>query len=219
MNLQLVLNFLDELAQNNNKEWMDAHRSWYEEAKEEFKMFVTHLLGELSIVDEGLMGLTPKDCIFRINRDIRFSKNKSPYKSNFGAYMSEGGKKSDNAGYYLHIQPHGESFIGGGMYHPSSDILSKVRQEIDYNASELKKIVSKADFQEYYGTIQGDKLKKAPKGYDTDHPNIEMLKLKDYVVIHKLSDEAITDDHFKDKAIQMFKTIEPFVRYLNVAIS
>ncbi|MDF9795795.1 uncharacterized protein (TIGR02453 family) [Catalinimonas alkaloidigena] len=219
MNSQLVLSFLDELAQNNNKDWMDAHRSWYEEAKEEFKVLVTQLLSELSVIDEGLVGLAPKHCIFRINRDIRFSKDKAPYKNNFGAYMSEGGKKSPNAGYYLHIQPHGESFIGGGMYHPSSEVISKVRQEIDYNASELKKIVSKADFQEYYGTIQGDKLKKAPKGYETDHPNIELLKLKDYVVIHKLSDDEIKSENFKDDAIRMFKTIEPFIRYLNVAIS
>jgi uncharacterized protein (TIGR02453 family) len=219
MNLQLVFSFLEELAQNNNKEWMDAHRKWYEQAKDEFKNLVTHLLGELSIIDEGLIGLTPKDCIFRVNRDIRFSKDKSPYKNNFGAYMSEGGKKSPNAGYYLHLQPNGESFIGGGMYQPDTDVLAKVRQEIDYNASELKKIVSEKDFKKYYGPIQGDKLKKAPKGYEPEHPNIELLKLKDFIVIHKLSDEEIIDEHFKAHAISMFKVMEPFVRYLNVAIS
>ncbi|WPP52194.1 DUF2461 domain-containing protein [Catalinimonas niigatensis] len=219
MNLQLVFSFLEELAQNNNKEWMDAHRKRYEQAKDEFKDLVTHLLGELSIIDEGLMGLTPKDCIFRVNRDIRFSKDKSPYKNNFGTHMSEGGKKSPNAGYYLHLQPNGESFIGGGMYHPDTDILSKVRQEIDYNASELKKIVSEADFTKYYGSIQGDQLKKAPKGYEADHPNIELLKLKDFIVIHKLSDEEVMHEHFKDRAIAMFKAMTPFVHYLNVAIS
>lgn len=133
--------------------------------------------------------------------------------------MSEGGKKSPNAGYYLHLQPHGESFIGGGMYHPDADILSKVRQEIDYNASELKKIVSEADFTKYYGSIQGDQLKKAPKGYEADHPNIELLKLKDFIVIHKLSDEEVMHAHFKDRAITMFKAMTPFVHYLNVAIS
>lgn len=219
MTLQLVFSFLEELAQNNNKEWMDAHRKQYEEAREEFKDFVAYVLGGLSIIDEGLAGLTPKDCIFRINRDIRFSKNKSPYKNNFGVYMSEGGKKSPNAGYYLHLQPHGESFIGGGMYQPESGILAKVRQEIDYNASELKKIVSEATFKKYYASIQGDKLKKAPKGYETDHPNIELLKLKDFIVLHKLSDTEVADENFKDEAISMFKAMEPFVRYLNVAIS
>jgi len=219
MSLKLVLDFLDELSVNNNKEWMDAHRGQYEEAKGEFKQLISHLLGELTFIDEGLQGLSPKDCIFRINRDIRFSKDKSPYKNNFGAYMSEGGKKSPNAGYYLHVQPRGESFIGGGMYHPDTDTLAKVRQEIDYNAAELKNIVSGEHFKKYYSTIQGDMLKKAPKGYPTDHPNIELLKLKDYIVIHKLSDEELTAPDFKERALEMFGAMEPFVRYLNVAIS
>ena len=219
MNNQLLLHFLSELEQNNNKEWMDAHRDWYHQAKEEFQNFVHFLLGEMSVVDEGLLGLQPKDCIFRINRDIRFSKNKSPYKNNFGVFMSEGGKKSPNAGYYLHIQPGNESFIGGGMYHPESDALSKVRQEIDYNAGELKEITSQKAFKKYFDTIQGEKLKRAPKGYQPDHPNIELLKLKDFVVIHKLQDEELVKENFGYKTIQIFKAMEPFVHYLNVAIS
>ena len=198
---------------------MDAHRDWYQEAKNDFLSLVSYLLGEMSVVDEGLMGLQPKNCIFRINRDIRFSKDKSPYKNNFGVYMAEGGKKSPNAGYYLHLQPGDESFIGGGMYHPDSEILAKIRQEIDYNASELKHITEKEDFKNFFGTIQGEKLKRAPKGYEQDHPNIELLKLKDFVVMHKLTDKELEDNKFKEKAIDMFKAMEPFVHYLNVAIS
>jgi uncharacterized protein (TIGR02453 family) len=219
MNTQIILHFLTELEQNNNKEWMDTHRDWYHQAKEEFQSFVRFLLGEMSVIDETLLGLQPKDCTFRINRDIRFSKDKSPYKNNFGVFMSEGGKKSPNAGYYLHIQPSNESFIGGGMYHPASDALAKVRQEIDYNAAELKLITSQKDFKKYFDKIQGEKLKRAPKGYQPDHPNIELLKLKDYVVIHKLQDEELTKDIFRNKTIEMFKAMEPFVHYLNVAIS
>jgi len=219
MNTQLILHFLSELDQNNNKEWMDAHRDWYLQAKEEFLGLVRFLLGEMSVVDEGLVGLQPKDCIFRINRDIRFSKNKSPYKNNFGVFMAEGGKKTPNAGYYLHVQPGNESFIGGGMYHPDSEILAKVRQEIDYNASELKRITDQKDFKQHFGAIQGEKLKRGPKGYDQQHPNIELLKLKDFVVMHKLDDKDLQSSDFKDRAITMFKTMEPFVRYLNVAIS
>lgn len=219
MNTKLILHFLSELEQNNHKEWMDTHRDWYLEAKNEFLNLVAYLLGEMSVIDEGLMGLQPKNCIFRINRDIRFSKDKSPYKNNFGVYMAEGGKKSPNAGYYLHIQPGDESFIGGGMYHPDSDILSKIRQEIDYNAAELKQITEEKDFKNYFGAIQGEKLKRAPKGYEPNHPNIELLKLKDFVVMHKLSDKELEDSSFKEKAIDMFKAMEPFVHYLNVAIS
>lgn len=198
---------------------MDEHRDQYEEAKEEFKNLISYLLAEMSAVDEGLAGLQPKDCIFRINRDIRFSQDKSPYKINFGAYLSEGGKKGDQAGYYLHLQPQGESFIGGGIYMPSSDILHKVRQEIDYNASELKKIVDTSDFQKYFGEIQGGKLKRPPKGYSADHPNIELLKLKDYLVIHQLTDAEVVSENFSEQAVKMFKTMMPFVHYLNIAIS
>ena len=219
MNIQLILHFLAELEQHNNKEWMDEHRDWYQQAKDEFLGLVRYLLGEMTVVDEGLLGLQPKDCIFRINRDIRFSKDKSPYKNNFGVFMAEGGKKSPNAGYYLHIQPGDESFIGGGMYHPDSETLAKVRQEIDYNAAELKKITDKEDFKQYFGAIQGDKLKRAPKGYDPSHPNIELLKLKDFVVMHKLTDNELQSEDFKDKAVDMFRAMEPFVHYLNVSIS
>jgi uncharacterized protein (TIGR02453 family) len=219
MNTPIILNFLKELEQNNHREWMDAHRDWYEESREAFTGLVTYLLGEISTFDEGLSGLRPKDCMFRINRDIRFSKDKSPYKNNFGAYMSEGGKKSVNAGYYLHLQPHGESFIGGGVYHPEREELNKIRQEVDYNPGELKKIVSRPDFRKYFGEIQGEKLKRAPKGYEPDHPNIELLKLKDFVVIHKLTDAEVAHEDFPRQAVSMFRTMEPFLRYLNVAIS
>lgn len=219
MNTQLILHFLSELEQNNNKTWMDAHRDWYLQAKGEFQTLVQYLLGEMTVVDEGLLGLTPKDCIFRINRDIRFSKDKSPYKNNFGVYMAEGGKKSPNAGYYLHLQAGNESFVGGGMYHPDAETLAKVRQEIDYNAGELKQITDRAEFRQYFEAIQGDKLKRAPKGYDPDHPNIELLKLKDFVVMHKLKDEEVTAVDFKEHVLRLFRTMEPFIRYLNVAIS
>ncbi len=219
MNIALILDFLKELQQNNEKAWMDNHRKFYESAKAEFKTVVAFLLEEMATADETLLGLQPKDCIFRLNRDIRFSNDKSPYKNNFGAYFSEGGKKGEQAGYYLHLQPFGESFLGGGMYMPSPESLYKVRQEIDYNASELKKIVDLPDFRKYFGEIQGDKLKRPPKGYATDHPNIELLKLKDFLVIHRLTDAEVTSQDFPQQAIKMFKTMMPFNYFLNVAIS
>lgn len=219
MNTALILDFLRQLQKNNNKTWMDEHRDMYLTAKEEFKNLTAYILEELSAVDEDLLGLQPRDCIFRINRDIRFSKDKSPYKSNFGAFFSEGGKKGEQAGYYLHLQPYGESFIGGGMYKPSSESLYKVRQEIDYNAGELKKIVDTPDFRRYFGEIQGEKLKRPPKGYAPDHPNIELLKLKDYLVIHRVTDAEVASDDFPQQVSGMFKVMMPFVHYLNVAIS
>lgn len=198
---------------------MDQHRGLYEAAKEAFKNLVAYLLAEMSAVDESLLGLQPKDCIFRNNRDIRFSKDKSPYKLNFGAYLSEGGKKGGQAGYYLHLQPFGESFIAGGMYGPSGEALYKIRQEVDYNAGALKKITDEADFCRYFKEIQGEKLKRPPKGYAADHPNIELLKLKDYLVMHNMTDAEVTSDDFPRQSVKLCKAMMPFVHYLNVAIS
>ncbi len=219
MDTHCILTFLQQLQTNNNKAWMDAHRDDYQTARESFIELITHLLGGLEPEDEGLRGLDPKKCIFRLNRDIRFSKDKSPYKTNFGAALSEGGRKSGNAAYYLHLQPNDESFIGGGVYQPPSEVLAKVRQEIDYNASELRTLALAPDFKEYFGEIQGDSLKRAPKGYDPEHPNIALLKLKDYIVLRKLTDKEVTDERFPGQALAIFKTMVPFVHYLNVAVS
>lgn len=215
----LILDFLKDLQKNNNKEWMDAHRPQYEAARDAFKEIISILLAELTRFDEDLTGLTPKDCIFRINRDIRFSKDKTPYKINFGAAMSEGGRHSPNAVYYLHLQPHNESFIAGGMYMPSNEYLAKVRQEVDYNPEELKKIMSAPDFKRYFGQIQGEKLSRPPKGYDADHPNVELLKLKSFIVLHKLTDEEVISENFLPETLRLFQVMQPFIRYLNVAIS
>lgn len=219
MNTYHILSFLSELGANNNKEWMDANRGAYLQAKADFEALVNVLLRNLQAIDPGLNGLTAKDCIFRINRDIRFSKDKSPYKHNFGASIAEGGKKSLNAGYYLHIQPGDESFFGGGLYMPAGAQLKKVRQEIDYNAPELLKIVTAEDFKQAYGRIQGEKLSRAPKGYDPHHPNIEFLKLKSYVALHKLSDDDIKSPKLIENLTHNFQVLKPFIDFLNVAIS
>lgn len=219
MNTYHILSFLSELGANNNKEWMDANRGAYLQAKADFEALVNVLLQNLQAIDPGLNGLTAKDCIFRINRDIRFSKDKSPYKHNFGASIAEGGKKSLNAGYYLHIQPGDESFFGGGLYMPPGAQLKKIRQEIDYNAPELLKIVTAEDFKQAYGRIQGEKLSRAPKGYDPHHPNIEFLKLKSYVALHKLSDDDIKSPKLIENLTHNFQVLKPFIDFLNVAIS
>lgn len=219
MNTTLILEFLQGLAIHNNKEWMDANKETYNEARSYYIELISALLDRLKEFDPGVSSLTAKDCIFRINRDIRFSKNKAPYKSNFGASISEGGKKSATAGYYLHLQPGDESFIGGGLYMPQTEELKKIRQEIDYNAPELLKIVSEKSFKQYFGLIQGEKLARAPKGYSPEHPNIEFLKLKSYVVLHRLSDEDVRDKNFIPNITEECKAMKPFLDFLNVAVS
>lgn len=218
MNLAKSHQFLKSLGQNNNKEWMDENRAVYKEAREEFIAFVDTIIQGMQVFDPGLAGLRGKDCIFRINRDIRFSNDKRPYKSNFGAAISEGGRHSENPSYYLHVQP-GENFIGGGIYMPGGELLKKIRQEVDYNPEELKKIVADPIFKKAYGEIRGEKLKTAPKGYPKDHPNIEFLKLKSYVVMHKLDDSEVKTDGFEAKCLDYFKIMKPFNDYLAVAVS
>lgn len=219
MNIQPILEFLSGLGQNNNREWMESHKPEYAQARAEFDKIVEYLISEISLFDPTIRGLVPKDCIFRLNRDIRFSKDKSPYKIHFGAYIAEGGRKSESAGYYLHLQPGNNSMIAGGMYMPSGEALKKIRQEVDYNPSELKKIVLELPFVDYFGKVQGDQLKTAPKGYSPEHPNIDFLKLKSYTVVHTVSDDEVLNPGFPEKAVNVFRVMHPFNEYLNVAVS
>ncbi len=214
-----ILDFLSQLKENNNKEWMDANRNSYEQARDEFKELVAYLLEKMQEHDPSLSMLEVKDCIFRLNRDIRFSTDKTPYKTWMSAVLSEGGKKSLNPVYYLHLQPGNESMTAAGLYQPTGDQMKKIRQEVDYNAAELKEIITQADFKQHFGEIQGEKLSRAPRGYQPDHPNIEFLKLKSFVAMRKFSDEAATASGFAEEAVKTFRAAQPFNEFLNVATS
>lgn len=216
---RLILNFLSELKEHNYKEWMDEHKQQYQQARQAFIELVGELLEGMKVFDPSLEGIQPKECIFRINRDIRFSKDKTPYKIWMSAVMAEGGKKTLQAIYYLHLQPGGESMVAGGIHEPPGEQLRKIRQEVDYNAGELKEIVNHPDFLRYFGEIQGEKLSRAPKGYPVDHPNIEFLKLKSYLAVRKFSDAEVQWENFIEEVLKTFRTVLPFNDYLNVAVS
>ncbi|MTI31640.1 DUF2461 domain-containing protein [Xanthovirga aplysinae] len=218
MDAQGILNFLTQLKQNNHKEWMDAHKEEYQACREGYIQFISKLLKEISKWDEGLSDLDAKKCIFRINRDIRFSKNKAPYKLNFGASMVQGGKNSGFAGYYFHVQP-GECFLGGGVYRPSADHLRLIRQEIDYNPEDFIKVVEEKQFRALFGDVWGERLSRPPKGYSKEHPQLDYLKLKSFVVLHSISDEELMGPDFLQKAVGVLKRIKPFNDYLNVALT
>lgn len=212
-----TLQFLTALAENNSKEWMDAHRDWYEATKKGFLETVGSLLNELTKIEPGLAGLRPKDCTFRQNRDIRFSANKAPYKNNMGAYFSPGGKKSSGPGYYLHVQP-GQSFLAGGIWMPSADILKKVRQEIDYSGAELEKIIGEKEFKATFGEIEGDRLKTSPKGYAQDHPFIDLLRLKSFVVTAPLSEGEVLSDGLVETCMAHYAKMYSFHAFLARAV-
>lgn len=213
------LAFLEKIKHNNNKMWMQENKPAYQVAREEFIDFTREVIQELSRIDDEIAELDPKKCIFRINRDIRFSKDKSLYKTNFGMFLAAGGKKSGQAGYYFHLEPGDNSFIAGGLYAPDNEKLAKVRQEIDYNPEPLKKISEKKIFKNLFDAIQGDTLKRPPKGYPDTHPNIELLKLKSIIVIHHVTDQEIINWSSPAQCVAVFSEIKPLNDYLNVAIS
>lgn len=212
-----TLEFLAQLSKNNNREWFEKNRSSYEIAKNNFKDLVEELVLKVSKFDKAVKHLEAKNCIFRINRDVRFSKNKAPYKNNFGAIITPGGKKSLAAGYYIQIQPNA-SFVAGGMWQPPSPQINAIRQEIDYNTKEFKKIIGNKKFKDYFGELSTeDKLQSAPKGYDKTHPEIELLKHKSFIVVHDLKDTDIVAKNFAGKVITYFEAMYAFNSFLRKA--
>jgi uncharacterized protein (TIGR02453 family) len=212
-----TLDFLSKLKKNNNKEWFDKNRPNYELAKKNYYAFVNELIQSISKFDPSVKTLDAKQCVFRINRDIRFANDKTPYKTNMGADISPGGKKGNSAGYYIHLQP-GGSFLAGGMWQPPAPELHSIRQEIDYNTAEFKKILNEKNFKKYFGKLsEEDKVKTAPKGYDKTHPEIELLKLKSFLVIHPLKDKEVLSKDFLHQCATIFKVMHPFNKFLRKA--
>ena len=213
-----TIQFLKSLKKNNNREWFEKNRKQYELAKTDYLDFVTIVLNEIQLFDQSLAELEPKKCVFRLNRDVRFSKNKDPYKTNFGASFSKGAKKIQTAGYYFHLEP-GENFVGGGLWMPMAPDLNKVRQEIDYCFKEFASILKKPAFKTTYGDMDNSmKLVRPPKGFEIDNPALEYLKLKSFVVTRVVKDAELTDKHLIKNVVKDFKTIAPLVHFLNRAI-
>lgn len=172
-------------------------------------------------MDPDLHGLAAKDCIFRINRDIRFSKNKTPYKINRSAYFSRGGKKSVFAGYYMHIQPGDKSCVAGGIWSPETAELKKIRQEIDYSLPEFKKLLAASAFKKIYGQLdrrEDQMLVNIPKGYDKENPAADFLKMKSFIARKHFTDEEVTAADFEKKVLQSFKALMPLVKFFNRAV-
>lgn len=216
-----TLQFLKKLDKNNNKPWFDANRPAYEAARADFAGFIQRVIDMHGKKDPGIKNLVAKDCLFRINRDIRFSKNKTPYKNNFGASINKGGKQSvSSAGYYFHLQP-GQSFTGGGIWMPGPEDLRKVRQEIDYNFSDFKKIIGSKKFKAVYGDLSHDaeyKLVRLPKGYEADNPAAGYLKLKSFVTMINIKDADITSKDLLKKTVTAFEALQPLVEFINGAL-
>ncbi len=213
-----IIPFLKKLKYNNNKEWFDKNRSEYQLLREELIDLIAEIVKKYGKIDSAIESTDARKAIFRINRDIRFSKDKAPYKNNMGGYMADGGKKSSKAGYYLHLEP-GNCFLAGGVWMPEAEQLKKIRQEVDYNGKELVKIIKAKEFQTLFGGLsEEDKLTRVPKDFDPESEFAEFLKLKSFVVVHGFEDKLITDPKFVDYCTKVFKGMFSFNKFLNVAI-
>jgi uncharacterized protein (TIGR02453 family) len=212
--MKTVLEFLKGLKENNTREWFEAKRKDYETAKTEFENLLNGLIPDIYSFDPEIGVLTAKDCVFRIYRDVRFSKNKSPYKTNMGGFICKGGRKGPFAGYYVHIEP-GNSMLAGGIYMPPPEVLKKARQEIYFNAEEFKGILNGKDFKKTFKVMEDDKLSRPPKDFPADFKDIDLLKYKSYTVLHALDDKTVLSEGFEEYALKVFKVMEPFNRFLN----
>jgi len=211
-----TLEFLSDLKRNNDRDWFIKNRNRYNEAKSNFESFVQAVINEVSTFDPILNGLEVTSCTYRINRDIRFSNDKTLYKTHLGAFIVRGGKKNGDkfAGYYVHVEP-GNSMIAGGAYMPPAPWLSAIREKIDEQGDKLIKIISHKDFKEYFGELEGEKLKTVPKGYPKDHPYIELLKLKSFLAANQISDTEITGRNCFDHITRACRAMKPLNDFLN----
>lgn len=213
-----ILKFLKELKENNNREWFAENKEWYEKSRDDFAEFVKILILEIKKVDPEIGPLEPKDCMFRIFRDVRFSKDKSPYKTNFGAYISRGGKKLNFAGYYFHMEP-GEYFMSGGVYMPPPPVLKAIRQEIYHRIDEFKAILNAPAFKKHFkGLGEMEMLKTPPKDFPKDFPEIDLLKHKHYITMKHITEKDLLSKDLLKEARDTYKAIVPFNHFLNNVI-
>lgn len=211
-----TLKFLTDLKKHNEKTWFDAHRPQYETARSDFFMMVEKLIPAIAKFDAPIGMLQLKQCVFRINRDVRFSKNKDPYKSNMACYFNQAGKNGSGAGYYLHIEP-GGCFAAGGIWVPEPPVLAGIRQEIDYGFEEWKQLIKNKGFVKTFpeGLTSNEKLVRPPKGYEENNPAIEYLKMKSFIVRKNFKDSEILDKNFVTHAAKTFQTMKPLIDFLN----
>ena len=209
-----TLQFLRTLEKNNNREWFNENKTIYQEAQQDVVSFVEKLIEEMATFDEEVGKVDAKKSLFRIYRDTRFSKDKSPYKTNFGASLGMG-KGSQKAGYYLHIEP-GKSFLAGGVYKPEPSVLKTIRQEISAFGDEFKAILEQDKFRNYFrGLSVEDKLKKVPQGFEKDDKMAEYLKLKHFIVTHPISDEQLLSKNAPKEIAKVYHAMKPLVDFLN----
>lgn len=211
-----TLSFLADLKAHNRRDWFADNKPRYEAARADFEAFVAQLIGAVAAFDREIAPLEARDCVLRIYRDTRFSKDKTPYKTSLSAHLLAGGRKQmhGRAGYYIQISP-GDCFLAGGAYLPPGEWIGRIRAAIDTDPGALKKIVGAKDFKKYFGNISGAQLKTAPRGYPKDHPEIGLLRHKSLLAVHKVPDREAMATNFLGHAGRVFAAMQPFNNFLN----
>lgn len=211
-----TLNFLTELSQHNDRDWFTAHKDWYMACYARFVAFAEEYIARLSEVDAELAGLQAKDCIWRIYRDVRFSKDKHPYKEWFGVFpAAKGGKKSQHGGYYFHLQP-GHCLFSGGIWNPSPELLKALRTEIEANSDEVEEIMSTPAWRRHFADFDTDNmLKKVPAGFDPNSAHADWLKRKSYTFTTLLTDEQVCAPDLPDRLTDIASAAQPMIAFLN----
>lgn len=203
-----TLDFLKELKQNNNREWFNANKPTFDAEQKKVKTFYNAVMERLKTSD-----LIESVKIFRIYRDVRFSKDKLPFKSHFGGQFTRATNKL-RGGYYLHISP-GESFLAGGFWEPNKGDLERIRKEFETDASEIRAIVNTADFKKNFGKLKGDAVKSAPRGFDKNHPNIDLIRLKQFIVSREFTDDEVLATNFVTEVVASFVAMRPYLDYMS----
>ncbi|MDD3736713.1 MAG: DUF2461 domain-containing protein [Bacteroidales bacterium] len=214
-----TISFLHDLNRHNDRLWFSANRPRYESARENFSVFVQAVIDDIIEFEPIMRGLEAKSCIFRINRDIRFTHDKSVYKTNFGAFIVRGGKKNGVRfpGYYLHIEP-GQSFVSGGAYIPPPPWLNRIRENISVNGNRLVEIITSKEYRKYFDGIEGEKLKVPPRGHSKDHPHIELIKMKSFLPQKLFTDDEVVSTEFFGVVTSAFRAMKPLNDFLNEGI-
>lgn len=215
--LRYMMHFLEELQANNQREWMHAQEKRYKIARQYFITMIERLLPLLQNIDPQLVNLQAKDCMYRQARDIRFSKDKTPYKTHFSLAFAQGGKNSGKAVYYFQFGP-SVTFLGGGVYMPPSPVLKRIREEIDYCSEEWNSIVSNHSFKSLFGELDDVRMRTIPKGYEKEHPMASYLRLQSFTASATLQPQELLSPAVEQKIINSFQALVPFIHFLNRAL-
>jgi uncharacterized protein (TIGR02453 family) len=210
-----TLQFLRALKKNNERDWFNKNKDRFVAANANFTRFVQTLIDETAKFDKSAAGLVPKDAVFRIYRDIRFSKDKSPYKTHFGAVLTGRGK-GFLAGYYLHVEP-GNAFLAGGVHKTEPEYMKAIRVRISAEGKKFLKIINDKNFKKTF-TLEGERLVRVQQGFDREDPMAEYLKYKDLTLVHSLDDKKVLSDDFASYCAKIFKIMIPFNLFLNESV-